>query len=66
MQFVADVANYLLLIKNNKYVNNGTHTYTRKKHEYAYIYVYKKKRQHRQHNTDEASIHIGSSVLPII
>ena len=40
--------------------------YTRKKREYAYIYVYEKKRQHRQHNPDEASIHIGLHVLPII
>lgn len=47
-------------------MNNGVHTHTRKKHEYAYIYVYGKKRQYRQHNTDEASIHIGSDVLPII
>lgn len=47
-------------------MNNGVHTHTRKKHEYAYIYVYEKKRQYRQHNPDEASIHIGSSVLPII
>nr|DAS68467.1 MAG TPA: hypothetical protein [Caudoviricetes sp.] len=66
MQFVAYVANYLLLIKNNKYMYNGVHTHTRKKHEYAYIYVYEKKQQYRQHNPDEASIHIGSSVLPII
>ena len=47
-------------------MNNGVHTHTRKKHEYAYIYVYEKKRQYRQHNPDEASIHIDSSVLPII
>lgn len=48
-------------------MNNGVHTHTRKKHEYAYIYVYeKKKRQYRQHNPDEASIHIGLDVLPII
>lgn len=31
------------------------------------IYMFtKKKRQYRQHNPDEASIHIGSGVLPII
>ena len=66
MQFVANVAYYLLLIKNNKYMNNGVHTHTRKKHEYAYIYVYEKKRQLRQHNPDEAIIHIGWDVLPII
>ena len=47
-------------------MNNGMHTHTRKKHEYAYIYVYEKKRQYRQHNPDEASIHIGLGVLPII
>lgn len=47
-------------------MNNGVHTHTRKKHEYAYICLRKKKRQYRQHNPDEASIHIGSIVLPII
>lgn len=47
-------------------MNKWVYTYTRKKREYAYIYVYEKKRQHRQHNPDEASIHIGSGVLPII
>lgn len=47
-------------------MNKWAYTYTRKKREYAYIYVYEKKRQHRQHNPDEASIHIGSCVLPII
>ena len=66
MRFVADVANYLQLIINNKYMNKWAYTYTRKKREYAYIYVYEKKRQHRQHNPDEASIHIGLGVLPII
>lgn len=47
-------------------MNKWAYTYTRKKREYAYIYVYEKKRQHRQHNPDEANIHIGSCVLPII
>lgn len=59
MQFVADVAYYLLLIKNNKYMNKRLYTYTRKKPEYAYIYVYEKKRQYRQHNPDEAIFYMG-------
>lgn len=57
--FVADVAYYLLLIKNNKYMNKCLYTYTREKHEYAYIYVYEKKRQHRQHKPDEAIFYKG-------
>jgi len=59
MQFVAYVAYYLLLIKNNKYMNKCMYTYTRKKRKYAYIYIWEKKRQHRQHNPDEARFYIG-------
>jgi hypothetical protein len=59
MQFVADVSNYLLLIKNNKYMNKCLYTYTRKKRKYAYIYIWEKKRQHRQHNPDEAIFYMG-------
>ena len=47
-------------------MNNGVHTHTRKKHEYAYIYVYEKNGNIGNTTPDEASIHIGSSVLPII
>nr|DAS67187.1 MAG TPA: hypothetical protein [Caudoviricetes sp.] len=39
MRFVADVFDYLLLIKNNKYMNKCLYTYTRKKRKYAYIYI---------------------------
>lgn len=46
-------------------MNKWAYTYTRKKPEYAYIYIWRKKTQHRQHNPDEASIHMGSGVLPI-
>ena len=45
MQFVADVFYYLLLIKNNKYMNKCLYTYTRKKRKYAYIYIYEQKKQ---------------------
>ena len=47
-------------------MNKWGYIYTRKKPEYAYIYIWRKKTKHRQHNPDEASIHIGLGVLPII
>lgn len=59
MQFVADVFYYLLLIKNNKYMNKCLYTYTRKNAN-TRIYIYEqKKTKHRQHNPDEARFYMG-------